>query len=180
MRYFHRFMSLKKTRLLQRNAVLWCRIITRQQNGLVCFAFCSTPARSCSEEFFHHSSTLAANATAASVFQTSPINTAGKHSPVTHQEDVAIRKGVPGSLVAADAKGDDKQACQIPTSPKCIVTLSPSSFLPVPTAMATASTETTDTCRQKGKPQTEMDEGTSWVDSSLPAKWAHSNSYTVI
>uniref|UniRef100_A0A3P9B182 LIM and calponin homology domains 1 n=1 Tax=Maylandia zebra TaxID=106582 RepID=A0A3P9B182_9CICH len=130
----------------------------------------STPARSCSEEFFHHSSTLAANATAASVFQTSPINTAGKHSPVTHQEDVAIRKGVPGSLVAADAKGDDKQACQIPTSPKCIVTLSPSSFLPVPTAMATASTETTDTCRQKGKPQTEMDEGTSWVDSSLPAK----------
>ncbi|XP_026039095.1 LIM and calponin homology domains-containing protein 1 isoform X4 [Astatotilapia calliptera] len=135
----------------------------------------STPARSCSEEFFHHSSTLAANATAASVFQTSPINTAGKHSPVTHQEDVAIRKGVPGSLVAADAKGDDKQACQIPTSPKCIVTLSPSSFLPVPTAMATASTETTDTCRQKGKPQTEMDEGTSWVDSSLPAKFSHTD-----
>ncbi|XP_039866241.1 LIM and calponin homology domains-containing protein 1-like isoform X3 [Simochromis diagramma] len=133
----------------------------------------STPARSCSEEFFHHSSTLAANATAASVFQTSPINTAGKHSPVTHQEDVAMRKGAAGSLVAADAKGDDKQACQMPTSPKCIVTLSPSSFLPVPTAMATTSTETTDTCRQKGKPQTEMDdphEGTSWVDSSLPAK----------
>ncbi|KAL3973414.1 mucolipin 3 [Sarotherodon galilaeus] len=133
----------------------------------------STPARSCSEEFFHHSSTLAANATAASVFQTSPINTAGKHSPVTHQEDVAMRKGVAGSLVAADAKGDDKQACQMPTSPKCIVTLSPSSFLPVPTAMATASTETTDTCRQKGKPQTERGdphEGTSWVDSSLPAK----------
>ncbi|XP_006798948.1 LIM and calponin homology domains-containing protein 1-like isoform X2 [Neolamprologus brichardi] len=133
----------------------------------------STPARSCSEEFFHHSSTLAANATAASVFQTSPINTAGKHSPVTHQEDVAMRKGVAGSLVAADAKGDDKQACQMPTSPKCIDTLSTSSFLPVPTAMATASTETTDTCRQKGKPQTERDdphEGTSWVDSSLPAK----------
>ncbi|XP_039477135.1 LIM and calponin homology domains-containing protein 1 isoform X2 [Oreochromis aureus] len=133
----------------------------------------STPARSCSEEFFHHSSTLAANATAASVFRTSPINTAGKHSPVTHQEDVAMRKGVAGSLVAADAKGDDKQACQMPTSPKCIVTLSPSSFLPVPTAMATASTETTDTCQQKGKPQTERDdphEGTSWVDSSLPAK----------
>ncbi|CAI5653054.1 unnamed protein product [Oreochromis niloticus] len=133
----------------------------------------STPARSCSEEFFHHSSTLAANATAASVFRTSPINTAGKHSPVTHQEDVAMRKGVAGSLVAADAKGDDKQTCQMPTSPKCIVALSPSSFLPVPTAMATASTETTDTCRQKGKPQTERDdphEGTSWVDSSLPAK----------
>uniref|UniRef100_A0A669DE21 LIM and calponin homology domains 1 n=1 Tax=Oreochromis niloticus TaxID=8128 RepID=A0A669DE21_ORENI len=133
----------------------------------------STPARSCSEEFFHQSSTLAANATAASVFRTSPINTAGKHSPVTHQEDVAMRKGVAGSLVAADAKGDDKQTCQMPTSPKCIVALSPSSFLPVPTAMATASTETTDTCRQKGKPQTERDdphEGTSWVDSSLPAK----------
>uniref|UniRef100_A0A669B2M5 LIM and calponin homology domains 1 n=1 Tax=Oreochromis niloticus TaxID=8128 RepID=A0A669B2M5_ORENI len=139
----------------------------------------STPARSCSEEFFHQSSTLAANATAASVFRTSPINTAGKHSPVTHQEDVAMRKGVAGSLVAADAKGDDKQTCQMPTSPKCIVALSPSSFLPVPTAMATASTETTDTCRQKGKPQTERDdphEGTSWVDSSLPAKYSHTDS----
>ncbi|XP_030594837.1 LIM and calponin homology domains-containing protein 1 isoform X1 [Archocentrus centrarchus] len=132
----------------------------------------STPARSCSEELFHHSSTLAANATAVSVFQTSPISTAGKRSPVPHREDVGMRKGVAGFLIAADAEGDDKQACQMPTSPKCIITLSPSSFLPVPAAMATASTETTDTCQQKGQPRREGDdphEGTSWVDSSLPA-----------
>lgn len=172
----------KKRTRLQRNAVSWRRMITRQQNGLVCFAFCSTPARSCSEELVRHSSTLAANATAGSVFHTSPISTAGGHSPVTHQRDVQTRKGAAAFLNAASAEGDDKQACQIATSPKCIITPSPSSFLPVPTAMATASTETADTCRQKGKPRRETDphEGRSWVDSSLPATWAPSSSYTVI
>uniref|UniRef100_A0A3B5AKH2 LIM and calponin homology domains 1 n=1 Tax=Stegastes partitus TaxID=144197 RepID=A0A3B5AKH2_9TELE len=130
----------------------------------------STPARSCSEELFHHSTTPAANATAGSVAATSPVNTAGKHPPVGEQEDAGVRKRVTGSPLGAE--GTDKEACRKLTSPKRVSTPSPSDFLPVPTAMATTSTETTDTGRRRGRTLSERDdphELTSWLDSSLPA-----------
>lgn len=142
-------------------------MITRQQNGLVCFAFCSTPARSCSEELFHHSATLAVNATAASTVATSPVDTSGGRPPVTDKEDAGVRKGVSGSLEDTDAEGVDKRAC-----PKRSTTPSHSDFLPVPTAMATASTETINTGRRRGRSLSEKDdqkEEASWLDTSLPA-----------
>ncbi|XP_008289051.1 LIM and calponin homology domains-containing protein 1 isoform X3 [Stegastes partitus] len=137
----------------------------------------STPARSCSEELFHHSTTPAANATAGSVAATSPVNTAGKHPPVGEQEDAGVRKRVTGSPLGAE--GTDKEACRKLTSPKRVSTPSPSDFLPVPTAMATTSTETTDTGRRRGRTLSERDdphELTSWLDSSLPATFSHTDS----
>ncbi|XP_054872538.1 LIM and calponin homology domains-containing protein 1 isoform X2 [Amphiprion ocellaris] len=137
----------------------------------------STPARSCSEEFFHHSTTLAANATAGSVAATSPVNTAGKHAPVGGQEDAGVRKRAAVSPVVAE--GGDKEACQKLTSPKRVTTPSPSDFLPVPTAMATASTETSDTGRRRGRTLSERDEPrglTPWLDSGLPATFSHTDS----
>ncbi|XP_041846284.1 LIM and calponin homology domains-containing protein 1-like isoform X3 [Melanotaenia boesemani] len=110
----------------------------------------STPARSCSDESFHRSMALAANA----------INTAGNHQTVTDQEDAGV----------AGAQGDDDRACQMLTSPK--QTLSPSDFLPMTSAMATTSTETTDRGRQKGRALSERDdlkEAKPWFGSSLPS-----------
>lgn len=130
-------------------------MVNKQPNGLVCFAFCSTPARSCSDESFHRSMALAANA----------INTAGNHQTLTDQEDAGV----------AGAQGDDDRACQMLTSPK--QTLSPSDFLPMTSAMATTSTETTDRGRQKGRALSERDdlkEAKPWFGSNLPSTWAPS------
>lgn len=148
-------------------------MITRQQYVLVCFAFCSTPARSCSEELFHHSTTLAANATATPLVATSPVIAPGKHPPVTEQqqeEAAAVRKAVAGAPLVADAERDEKRAHQTLTSPEHVTTQSPSSIPPVPPAMATATTATTDTGRRKGRALSESDDaqgGTSWLDSGL-------------
>ncbi|XP_072251309.1 LIM and calponin homology domains-containing protein 1-like isoform X1 [Leuresthes tenuis] len=101
----------------------------------------SIPARSCSEELFHHSVALAANT-----------NTAGKHR------------------TEAGAQGDDERPCRMLPSPK--QTLSPSDFLPVTSAMATTSTETTDAGRQKGQELRErncLKEDKPGLDSGLPA-----------
>lgn len=147
-------------------------MITRQQYVLVCFAFRSTPARSCSEELFHHSTTLAANATATPLVATSPVITSGKHPPVTEQEEAAVRKGVAGAPLVADAERDEKRAGQTLTSPKHGTAQSPSPFLPVPAAMATTTTATTDTGRRKGRALSESDDpqgGTSWLDNNPPA-----------
>lgn len=144
-------------------------MITRQQYVLVCFAFCSTPARSCSEELFHHSTTLAASATATPLGATSPVAASGKHPPVTEQEGAAVRKGDTGSPL--DAEPDEKRTHQTLTSPKHVTTPTSSHFLPVPAAVATATTATTDTGRRKGRALSESDDpqgGTSWLDSSLP------------
>ncbi|XP_040903363.1 LIM and calponin homology domains-containing protein 1-like isoform X2 [Toxotes jaculatrix] len=132
----------------------------------------STPARSCSEELFHHSTTLAGNATAASVVATGPVSTIVKHPPAADREEAGVRQGVAGTPLVADAEQDEKQPRQTLTSPKRIASPSPSHFLPVPAAMATASKETTDTGRRKGRALSESDDpqgGTSWLDSSLPA-----------
>uniref|UniRef100_UPI0037E828B4 LIM and calponin homology domains-containing protein 1-like isoform X2 n=1 Tax=Semicossyphus pulcher TaxID=241346 RepID=UPI0037E828B4 len=110
----------------------------------------STPARSCSEELFHQMTTLPANAMAANTAITS-----GKHPPV---------KGDIAALSSADVEQ------QATTSPKNITTSSPSHFLPVPAAMATATTATTDAGRRKGRALSESDDPQgSWVDSDLPA-----------
>ncbi|XP_051809962.1 LIM and calponin homology domains-containing protein 1 isoform X4 [Acanthochromis polyacanthus] len=130
----------------------------------------STPSRSCSEEFFQHSTTLAANTTAGSVTATSPVNTAGKRAPLGGQEDAEVRKGAAISRVVAE--GGDKEACRKLTSPKRVTTPSLSDFLPVPAAMATASTETSDTGRRRGRTLSERDDPrglTPWLDSGLPA-----------
>ncbi|KAM4554919.1 LIM and calponin homology domains-containing protein 1-like isoform 2-T2 [Odontesthes bonariensis] len=103
----------------------------------------SIPARSCSEELFHHSVALAANT-----------NAAGKHRTATE----------------AGAQGDDEQPCRMLPSPK--PTLSPSDFLPVTSAMATSCTETTDTGRQKGqelRERNDLKEDKPGLDSGLPA-----------
>lgn len=174
--YFLRFMSSNKSS--QRNAV-WYRIITRPQYVLVCFAFCSTPARSCSEELFHHSTTLAANAAATPTVAASPVITAGKHPPVMEQEEAAVTKGATGVPLVAEQ--DEKLARQMLISPKHITTQSPPHFLPVPTTMATATTATTDTGRRKGRALSESDDpqgGNSWLASSLPTTWAPSSNYT--
>ncbi|XP_028271296.1 LIM and calponin homology domains-containing protein 1-like isoform X2 [Parambassis ranga] len=128
----------------------------------------SIPARSCSVELFHHSTTPAPNAVAAQVIATSPVSTSGKHPPVTEQKDVGLRKGLSSSPAVADAEGDDRGT-----------TLSPMGFLPVPSAMASISTATTETSRRKGRTLSERDdpnEGTSWVDSGLPATFSHTDS----
>lgn len=175
--YFLRFMSSKPPFwLLQRNAVWWYRMITRRQYVLVCFAFCSTPARSCSEELFHHSTTLAANA--ALLVATSPVATSGKHPPVTEREEEAVRKGGDGAPLVADAERDQTLSL---TSPKHVTIPSPSHFLPVPATVATTPAATTDTGRRKGRARSESEDphgGASWLDSSLPATWAPSSNYT--
>lgn len=166
--------------LLQRNAVWWYRMITRQQNLLVCFASYSTPARSSSEELFHHSTVLATKALTSHLTATSDNTTCGKHPPLTEQEEASVRRGVTGSPLVVDAERDEKQARQTLASTKHITTLSPSHFLPVPDGFS-ATTTRTDTGRRKGRAQSESEDpqgGTSWLDSNLPATWATSNNYT--
>nr|XP_020508675.1 LIM and calponin homology domains-containing protein 1 isoform X2 [Labrus bergylta] len=109
----------------------------------------STPARSCSEELFNRSTTLAGNAT-------SPVAATGKQPPV--KEDIAAM-----SSAAVEP--------QTLTSPKNITTSGLSDFLPVPAAMATASaTATTDAGRRKGRALSESDDQQgSWADGDLPA-----------
>ncbi|XP_041799527.1 LIM and calponin homology domains-containing protein 1-like isoform X2 [Chelmon rostratus] len=139
----------------------------------------STPARSCSEELFHHSTTLAANATATPSVALSPVITSGKHPPLTEQEEAAVRKGVTGALLVAEAEGDEKRGRQALASPKHITTLSPSHFLPVPAAVATTTTASADTGQRKGRARSESEDpqgGTSWLDSSLPATFSRSHS----
>lgn len=166
--------------LLQRNAVWWCRMITRQQNLLVCFASYSTPARSSSEELFHHPTVLATKALTSHLIATSDNVTCGKPPPLTEQEEASVRRGVTGSPLVVDAERDETQARQTPASTKHITALSPSRFLPVPDGVST-TTARTDTGRRKGRAQSESEDpqgGTSWLDSSLPATWATSNNYT--
>ncbi|XP_069387333.1 LIM and calponin homology domains-containing protein 1 isoform X4 [Paralichthys olivaceus] len=130
----------------------------------------STPARSCSEELFHHSTTLAGNTIAASVVASGP----GKLSPTTHREEAGVRMGVAGTPLVADAELDAKQACRMPTSPKR--TPSPSHFLPVPAAVATTSREIANTGRRKGRALSESDDPQgSWLDGSLPATFSHTD-----
>ncbi|XP_029297948.1 LOW QUALITY PROTEIN: LIM and calponin homology domains-containing protein 1-like [Cottoperca gobio] len=136
----------------------------------------STPARSCSEELFHHSTTLAANDAA------SPVITSGKPPPVMEQEEeaaAAARKGAAGVPLVADAEQDEKRAHRTLTSPKHVTTPSPPHFLPVPAAMATATTATTDTGRRKGRALSESGDpqgANSWLDSSLPATFSRTYS----
>ncbi|XP_039668771.1 LIM and calponin homology domains-containing protein 1-like isoform X7 [Perca fluviatilis] len=137
----------------------------------------STPARSCSEELFHHSTTLAANAAATPAVATSPVITSGKHPPVTEQEEAAVAKGATGVPLVAER--DEKLARQMLISPKHITTPSPPHFLPVPTTMATAATATTDTGRRKGRALSESDNpqgGNSWLASSLPTTFSRTHS----
>ncbi|KAM9357173.1 LIM and calponin homology domains-containing protein 1-like [Symphorus nematophorus] len=138
----------------------------------------STPARSCSEELFHQSTTLAANTAAPSV-ATSPVITSGKHPPVAEQqqEEAAVRKGVAGTLSAADAERDGKPGLQTLTSPKHVATPSTSHSLPVPAAVATTTTASTDTGRRKGRARSESEDPQgSWLDSGLPATFSHTHS----
>ncbi|XP_022615690.1 LIM and calponin homology domains-containing protein 1 [Seriola dumerili] len=134
----------------------------------------STPARSCSEELFHHSTPLAGNATAASAVASAPANAAGRQPPPAEREEA-----VAGAPFAADAEQEEKRARRTLTSPKRIATQSPSHFLPVPAAMATTSKETAGTGRRKGRALSESDDpqgGTSWLDSGLPATFSHTDS----
>ncbi|KAK5924704.1 hypothetical protein CgunFtcFv8_017294 [Champsocephalus gunnari] len=135
---------------------------TRQQCILVCFAFCSTPARSCSEEFFHHSTTPAAKSAAVS-----PV-ASGKHPPVSEPEEAAVGTGAAGVPLAEDA---EKQVGQTLTSPN---TTNPPHFLPVPAAMVT-----TDTGRRKGRALSESGdpkEGSTLSESGLPATFSRTHS----
>ncbi|XP_078025675.1 LIM and calponin homology domains-containing protein 1-like isoform X4 [Epinephelus lanceolatus] len=130
----------------------------------------STPARSCSEDFFHHSTTLAANAAATPVDAASPVITSGQHPPVTEQKGAAAVPSV-----------DAEKAGQTPArpSPKHITAPSPPHFLPLPAATATVTTATTDTGRRKGRALSESDDsqgGSSWMDSSLPATFSRTHS----
>ncbi|XP_078116212.1 LIM and calponin homology domains-containing protein 1-like isoform X3 [Sander vitreus] len=137
----------------------------------------STPARSCSEELFHHSTTLAANAAATPAVAASPVITAGKHPPVTEQEEAAVMKRATGVPLVAER--DEKLARQMLISPKHITTPSPPHFFPVPTTMATATTATTDTGRRKGRALSESDDpqgGNSWLASSLPTTFSRTHS----
>ncbi|XP_035524687.1 LIM and calponin homology domains-containing protein 1-like isoform X2 [Morone saxatilis] len=136
----------------------------------------STPARSCSEEFFHHSTTLAANTAATAMVATSPVIT-GKHPPVTEQEEVPARKGIAGAPLVTER--DEKRARQMLTSPKHVTTLCSSHFLPVPAAVTTTTTATTDTGRRKGRARSESEDpqgGMSWLDSNLPATFSRTHS----
>ncbi|KAM9375983.1 LIM and calponin homology domains-containing protein 1-like isoform 2-T2 [Pholidichthys leucotaenia] len=108
----------------------------------------STPARSCSEELFHHLTTLAASALA-----TGPADAAARRPPVTDQEDAGVRKGVAASPAAAE--GEDKGPCRVSTSPKHVTTPGPCDFLAVSAVMASASTETT---RRRGRSLSEKDD----------------------
>ncbi|KAI9521420.1 hypothetical protein NQZ68_007736 [Dissostichus eleginoides] len=115
----------------------------------------STPARSCSEEFFHHSTTPVAKSAAVS-----PV-ASGKHPPVSEPEEAAVRKGAAGVTLATDA---EKQVGQTLTSPN---TTNPPHFLPMPAAVAT-----TDTGRRKGRALSESGdpkEGSTVSESGLPA-----------
>ncbi|XP_038555047.1 LIM and calponin homology domains-containing protein 1-like isoform X3 [Micropterus salmoides] len=137
----------------------------------------STPARSCSEELFHGSTTLAANAMASPLVATSHVISSGKHPPVAEQEETTVRKGVGGALLVTDAERDEKRTRQ--TSPKHVTTHSPSHFLPASTAMATATTAKTDTGRRKGRARSESEDpqgGTSWLDSNLPSIFSRTHS----
>ncbi|XP_033989686.1 LIM and calponin homology domains-containing protein 1-like isoform X6 [Trematomus bernacchii] len=122
----------------------------------------STPARSCSEEFFQHSTTPAAKSAAVS-----PV-ASGKHPPVSEPEEAAVRKGAAGVPLAADA---EKQVGQTLTSPN---TTNPPHFLPVPAAVAT-----TDTGRRKGRALSESGdpkEGSALSESGLPATFSRTHS----
>ncbi|XP_032383204.1 LIM and calponin homology domains-containing protein 1 isoform X5 [Etheostoma spectabile] len=133
--------------------------------------------RSCSEELFHHSTTLAANAAATPAVAASPIITPGKHPPVPAQEEAAVTKGATGIPLVAER--DEKLARQMLISPKHITIPSPPHFLPVPTIVATATTATTDTGRRKGRALSESDDpqgGNSWLASSLPATFSRTHS----
>lgn len=143
------FWDLPPVRLFQRNAAWLYRRITSKKKGLVCFAFCSTPARSCSEELLAHSASVVTNNT---------INAAGGHQTDTHQQDAG----------GAGAKGGDTLAFQS-------LALTTSDFSVLPSAMATTSTGTSDTDRQKGMTLSERDDGKEekpWLDFFLPATWA--------
>ncbi|XP_026213067.1 LIM and calponin homology domains-containing protein 1 isoform X2 [Anabas testudineus] len=132
----------------------------------------STPARSCSEELFHHTTTLAANATTVSVVATSLVNASRKHPPTADHEEAEARKGVTGTLSVADAEKDEKWVRRTLTSPKHVTTTSPSHFHPAPAAMATTSMDATNTSKREGRAISENDDtqgGTSWLDASLPA-----------
>ncbi|XP_030001026.1 LIM and calponin homology domains-containing protein 1 isoform X3 [Sphaeramia orbicularis] len=125
----------------------------------------STPARSCSEELFHHPSTLAASSSAAA----SPVAASGIH---TGQEEAGVRKAVTSGPLAADAERGDKL-----TSPKHINTASPAHVLHVSTPLATASS--TDKGRRKSRALSESDDpqgAASWLDTSLPATFTHTDS----
>ncbi|XP_078809935.1 LIM and calponin homology domains-containing protein 1 isoform X11 [Oryzias latipes] len=107
---------------------------------------CSTPARSCSEELLAHSASVVTNNT---------INAAGGHQTDTHQQDAG----------GAGAKGGDTLAFQS-------LALTTSDFSVLPSAMATTSTGTSDTDRQKGMTLSERDDGKEekpWLDFFLPA-----------
>ncbi|XP_034453674.1 LIM and calponin homology domains-containing protein 1-like isoform X4 [Hippoglossus hippoglossus] len=120
----------------------------------------STPARSCSEELFHLSTTLAGNTVVASVVATGP----GKHSPATDREEAGVSKGPAGAPLA----------CQTLTSLKR--TPSPSHLLPVPAATATTSKEIANTGRRKGRALSESDDPQgSWFDGNLPATFSHTD-----
>ncbi|XP_050928508.1 LIM and calponin homology domains-containing protein 1 isoform X7 [Lates calcarifer] len=139
----------------------------------------STPARSCSEELFHHSTALAGNVAAAPVVATGPVNTSGKHPPATDREDARTKKGVAGTQLVTDAEQGQKRASRTLTSSKHITTASPSHFLPLPAATATATKEKNDTGRRKARALSESDDpqgGTSWLDSNPPATFSHTDS----
>lgn len=139
---------------------------SRQLYVLVCFAFCSTPLRSCSEEHFHLSTTLAANNAETSVAATSPVDTSGKHPPAADQVEAGVRKGVTGSHLVAEVEKDEKRVCRTLTSSEHVATTYPHNFLPAPVAMATS------TGRRKGRAMSESGHAqgeTSWLDSNLPA-----------
>ncbi|KAI4819343.1 hypothetical protein KUCAC02_004594, partial [Chaenocephalus aceratus] len=122
----------------------------------------STPARSCSEEFFHHSTTPAAKSAAVS-----PV-ASGKHPPVSEPEEAAVGTGAAGVPLAEDA---EKQVGQTLTSPN---TTNPPHFLPVPAAMVT-----TDTGRRKGRALSESGdpkEGSTLSESGLPATFSRTHS----
>uniref|UniRef100_UPI003AAA8C19 LIM and calponin homology domains-containing protein 1-like n=1 Tax=Centroberyx gerrardi TaxID=166262 RepID=UPI003AAA8C19 len=131
----------------------------------------SSPARSCSEELFHRPSTLATCATA-----TSPVDPSRKPPLVTDREEAGPRKGVAsGLLLVADAGRDDMWARRSLTSPKHGTAPSPTYFLPVPAAVATATvaTATVETAsRRKARALSESDEPQrppSWLDDDPPA-----------
>nr|XP_033948542.1 LIM and calponin homology domains-containing protein 1-like isoform X7 [Pseudochaenichthys georgianus] len=122
----------------------------------------STPARSCSEEFFHHSTTPVAKSAAVS-----PV-ASGKHPPVSEPEEAAVGTGAAGVPLAEDA---EKQVGQTLTSPN---TTNPPHFLPVPAAMVT-----TDTGRRKGRALSESGdpkEGSTLSESGLPATFSRTHS----
>ncbi|XP_029367604.1 LIM and calponin homology domains-containing protein 1-like isoform X3 [Echeneis naucrates] len=139
----------------------------------------STPARSCSEELFHHSSPLAGNALATSAAAAAPFVTSGKPLSSPQREEAGGRKAVAGTQSAAEVEQDERQARRALTSPKRIANPCPSHFLPVPSAMPITSKETSNTGRRKGRALSESDDpqgGTSWLDSSLPATFSHTDS----